>query len=352
MDINSQFSNTQSILREYGLDIDDDLLGMQLNESIDNSDNILSSLSQVLGQNAIPSKTQMHAGIMDITDELVKGHQVLVELDQSKLDGGLLSWLKDFFLDSTPDCAYIVAGIDINNPGEQQVVLLDPETGMEARRLSIDRFVYLWKDSSCSMLTTEVPTLRMQNFFEQHHFDMHLPTVGQLNYDHFNQIHQNFNELSEEQQEGVNRFNMLQEATQNQIDFYKGLAICIANPELGLQPLQNIINEHGGTMNIVKPPLEDKVFVNKVGDHDYTHTTSQLIAEAAADHSRSDDEGSIPEWKKEAMEKIAKREVDLKMDQEKYSHGDLSTFSPMMSIEIERQIRHLEDWKDELLNDL
>lgn len=189
------------VLRDFGINISEADLVRQAEEKGwynrgegTNPDDV----GNLLELNGVEVNRYERANIFSLTSELAKGNRVIIGVDSGEL------WEQGFFEEQEDqrgiqeaDHAVIVSGIDTTDPDHVKVVLTDPGSGDLAKEYPLEQFVDAWKDSNCSMIATVEPAPlafnpEMVNF---NYVQGHLPEIGNLSYEDFQQLSAPFLEL-------------------------------------------------------------------------------------------------------------------------------------------------------------
>ena len=149
------------------------------------------NVGNLLELHGVPIHRYEGATIFNLTSELARGHKVIVGVDAGELwNKGFLEKVKDQLGLSGANHALLVSGIDTSDPSHVQVVLTDPGSGDVAKAYPLEQFIDAWKDSNCFMVATKEPAPLEFNP-SMVNFDYvlgHLPAIGQLPFDTFQQI--------------------------------------------------------------------------------------------------------------------------------------------------------------------
>lgn len=165
-EILQQYSDTcaiksqQLILKDFNIDFTEDEL---VKFSVDNgwyngNGTRMEDVGRLLDAAHIPCRSKMDSNVFDLINELQQGHKIIVGVDSTELYESP-SWfekIKDFFMGGNPDHALIVAGIDVSDPQNPQVIVTDPGTGDEKKAYPLEHFMEAWADSKCFMCSTNV----------------------------------------------------------------------------------------------------------------------------------------------------------------------------------------------------
>lgn len=201
--IQQQYNDTcaiksqQLILNDFGVPVTEDQLvqqAEQFNIYAPGTGTQPQDVGKLLEINGVHCTQHENATVYDLTSALAQGQKVIIGVDSSELwDNGLFSGIKhqfqDYFNGEKADHALIVAGIDTTDPNHVQVILTDPGSGEEAARYPMDQFLDAWHDSGNFMVTTDTPAPLAYNP-EMVNFDYvqgHLPSIGQMPYEYFEQ---------------------------------------------------------------------------------------------------------------------------------------------------------------------
>lgn len=196
--IQQQYNDTcaiksqQLVLEDFGINLTEDQLVQIASENgwYDGNGTALEDVGKLLIQSDIPVTQMSDANIYTLVGELAQGHKVIVGVDSDELwNKGIMTTAKDLFVGETPNHALLVSGIDTTDPDNVQVVVTDPGSGEYCKSYPLSDFMDAWKDSHCFMVSTDIPAPLDYNP-EMIHFDYsegHLPVVGEMNYDQFDQ---------------------------------------------------------------------------------------------------------------------------------------------------------------------
>lgn len=115
---------------------------------------------------------------------------MIVGVDAEELwNKGFLEKIKDQLGFSGANHALLVSGIDTSDPSHVQVVLTDPGSGDVAKAYPLEQFIDAWKDSDCFMVATREPApLEFNPSMVNFDYALgHLPAIGKLPFDTFQQ---------------------------------------------------------------------------------------------------------------------------------------------------------------------
>ncbi|MBP1673658.1 MAG: hypothetical protein H6Q25_1473 [Bacteroidetes bacterium] len=182
----------QLVLNDFGIQISEDQLVQQaenLNIYHPGQGTSPEDVGKLLELNGVQCTQHENASIYDLTSALAKGEKVIIGVDSGELWNGETISTNDLLTGEKADHALIVAGIDTTDPNNVQVILTDPGTGQEGARYPMAQFLDAWHDSGNFMVTTDVPAPLAYNP-EMINFDYsqgHIPYIGQMPYDYFEQ---------------------------------------------------------------------------------------------------------------------------------------------------------------------
>lgn len=191
----------QIILNEFGIPCTEDQLVQYSIEHgwYDGNGTAPVDVGNLLEDAGIPCTRQADANVFNLISELSQGHKIIVGVDSAELwhnntlGEKIHNWFNDFFHGATPDHALIVAGIDTSDPNNIRVMVTDPGSGEHYRSYPLDQFMDAWADSSCYMVSTDIPVPEVSPGMENFNYDMgHIDDVAGMNYADF----QVFNDLS------------------------------------------------------------------------------------------------------------------------------------------------------------
>lgn len=178
------------ILRDFGVQVSEDSLRQEAFDKgwyTPGSGTSIDKVGNLLESHGVEVNRYENANIFTLTNELSKGHKVIIGVDSGELgDKGFVEGFEDMIGIQGADHALIVSGIDTSDPDNVKVVLTDPGTGDIAKEYSMDQFVDAWKDSNCFMVATEDPAPAWLP--EMVNFDYslgHIETIGNLPYETF-----------------------------------------------------------------------------------------------------------------------------------------------------------------------
>ena len=178
------------ILRDFGVQVSEDSLRQ---EALDRgwytpgSGTSVDKVGNLLELHGVEVSRYENANIFTLTDELAKGHKVIIGVDSGELaNKGIMESLSDMFGFEQADHALVVSGIDTSDPAHVKVVLTDPGNGDIAKEYPMDQFVDAWKDSNCFMVTTKEPAPAWLPEMKNFDYNLgHIESVGNLSYDDF-----------------------------------------------------------------------------------------------------------------------------------------------------------------------
>ena len=178
------------ILRDFGVQVSEDSLRQ---EALDRgwytpgSGTSVDKVGNLLELHGVEVSRYENANIFTLTDELAKGHKVIIGVDSGELaNKGIMESLSDMFGFEQADHALVVSGIDTSDPAHVKVVLTDPGNGDIAKEYPMDQFVDAWKDSNCFMVTTKEPAPAWLPEMKNFDYNLgHIESVGNLPYDEF-----------------------------------------------------------------------------------------------------------------------------------------------------------------------
>ena len=182
------------ILRDFGVQVSEDSLRQEAFDRgwyTPDGGTAADKVGNLLELHGVDVNRYDNANIFTLTDELAKGHKVIIGVDSGELwDKGIMESLSDNFGFQQADHALIVSGIDTKDPEHVKVVLTDPGSGDIAKEYPIEQFIDAWKDSNCFMVTTSEPAPvwapGMANFDYDHG---HINSIGNLSYDNFHSLY-------------------------------------------------------------------------------------------------------------------------------------------------------------------
>lgn len=178
------------ILRDFNVQVSEDSLRQ---EALDRgwytpgSGTSVDKVGNLLELHGVEVSRYENANIFTLTDELAKGHKVIIGVDSGELaNKGIMESLSDKFGFEQADHALVVSGIDTSDPAHVKVVLTDPGNGDIAKEYPMDQFVDAWKDSNCFMVTTKEPAPAWLPEMKNFDYNLgHIESVGNLPYDDF-----------------------------------------------------------------------------------------------------------------------------------------------------------------------
>lgn len=227
----------QIVLRDFGIDIPfEKLEELALSYGVYTDQGTYTyDIGKVLQIAGVDMHQVQGSTFLDLTNELAQGHRVIVSVDANELwytdsASKLKNWFNDVIGIQGGNHALIVAGVEVNpqNPNDVKVVLTDPGAGHLRVEYPLDQFMDAWKDSKCFMAATDYPApyqydpetgmevpsnFMVQQFVNdfissnsyqlnpdlinipadyQPAFTGHLDMVGNLDYDSFEKIYQDF----------------------------------------------------------------------------------------------------------------------------------------------------------------
>lgn len=158
----------------------------------------ITDVGNLLELHGLDVNRQYNANIFNLTNELARGHQVIVGVDANELWGdSVFESLKDSMGLEGANHALIVAGIDTSDPDNIEVILTDPGTGDVCRSYPMAEFMDAWQDSSCYMVSTATPPSQSMFLPEMRNFDYaagHLSHIGEMPYEAFESVSQAYGE--------------------------------------------------------------------------------------------------------------------------------------------------------------
>lgn len=196
--IQQQYNDTcaiksqQLVLEDFGIHLTEDQLVdiSSKNGWYDGNGTTLEDVGKLLAQNNIPITQMSDANVYTLVGELAQGHKVIVGVDSDELwNTGIMTTAKDLFIGETPNHALLVSGIETTDPDNVQVVVTDPGSGDYCKSYPLNDFMDAWKDSSCFMVSTDIPAPLEYNP-EMINFDYsegHLSSIGEIPYNQFEQ---------------------------------------------------------------------------------------------------------------------------------------------------------------------
>lgn len=157
----------QIILRDFGIDIPfQDLEKLALDYGVYSENGTsMYDVGKVLELAGVGMHQVEGSNMLDLTNELSKGHRVIVGVDadelwyNDKFADKVKNWFNDRFADQGGNHAVIVAGVDVNpnNPNDVKVILTDPGSGELRVEYPMEKFMDAWKDTNCFMAATDNP---------------------------------------------------------------------------------------------------------------------------------------------------------------------------------------------------
>lgn len=166
----------QLILNDFGIPCtEDELVQMALeNGWYTPGGTAPEDVGKLIEAAGIPCTQQYNANIFNLVNELSQGHKVIVGVDADELwhdetaAEKTQNWMTDFYEGNTPNHALIVAGVDTSDPNDIRVIVTDPGNGDLCKSYPLEQFMDAWSDSSCYMVSTDVPVPQtvpgMENF--------------------------------------------------------------------------------------------------------------------------------------------------------------------------------------------
>ena len=162
-DVLQQYDDTcaiksqQLILESYGIDVSEQELR---NEAIKYGwyapglGTPMESVGNLLENHGMEVHRYVNASVSDITNELSKGHQVIVGVDSGELwNAGIGETFEDLIFGEQADHALIVSGVVVDPfTAEQNILLTDPGTGDVCMEYPIEQFEDAWNDSNGFMI--------------------------------------------------------------------------------------------------------------------------------------------------------------------------------------------------------
>lgn len=151
------------------------------------------NLGNLLELHGVPVNRYTHGNMYNLTAELAQGHKVIISVDSHELweKNSILKDIRHALGLGHADHAVVVSGIDTSDPHDVHVIVSDPGTGEAAASYPIQQFIAAWKDSDFFMVATQEPPPAELHLPEMRHFDYesgHLDHIGDLPYDHFEQL--------------------------------------------------------------------------------------------------------------------------------------------------------------------
>lgn len=146
------------ILQQYGIDVPQEQLIEIAKENgwyAEGYGTPLDMVGKLLEYHGVEIHGSQGNNIFNLSNELAKGHQVIVGVDEFELvdPNDTRGW--DSLNGQTPNHALVVVGIDTSDPDNVMVIVTDPGTGNRQMAYPADQFMDAWKDSDCFMVTTE-----------------------------------------------------------------------------------------------------------------------------------------------------------------------------------------------------
>ena len=163
-DVLQQYDDTcaiksqQLILESYGIDVSEQDLR---NEAIKYGwyapglGTPMEDVGNLLENHGMEVHRYVNASVSDISNELSKGHQVIVGVDSGELwNAGIGETFEDLIFGEQADHALIVSGIVVDPfTAEQNILLTDPGTGDVCMEYSVGQFEEAWDDSGDYMVS-------------------------------------------------------------------------------------------------------------------------------------------------------------------------------------------------------
>lgn len=174
------------VLRDFGVNVSEDVLIEQaMNRGWYNpgGGTNMNDVGNLLELHGVEVNRYENGNIFTLTNELAKGHRVIIGVDS----GELWNPQKETGEDHKPDHALIVSGIDTSDPDNVKVIITDPGSGDVAKEYPMEQFIDAWKDSNFHMVSTTEPAPIAFNP-EMVNFDYalgHIPEIGNLSYGNF-----------------------------------------------------------------------------------------------------------------------------------------------------------------------
>lgn len=205
-EVKQEFSDTcaiksqQLILKDFGINVSElDLVQISAANGWYNGGTTPEDVGNLLELANIPITRQYNANVFNLVNELAQGHKVIVGLDSDELwhndsvSEKLKNLFDDFFSNEQGDHALIVAGIDISDPNNIQVIVTDPGSGEEGKPYPLDQFMDAWADANYYMVSTDIPVPEVVPGMQNFDYELgHIPSVAGMDYLDF----QIFNDLS------------------------------------------------------------------------------------------------------------------------------------------------------------
>ena len=272
------------ILRDFGVQVSEDSLRQEAFDRgwyTPDGGTAADKVGNLLELHGVDVNRYENANIFTLTDELAKGHKVIIGVDSGELwDKGIMESVSDKLGFQQPDHALIVSGIDTSDPDHVKVVITDPGTGDVAKAYPIEQFLDAWKDSNCFMVTTAQPAPawlpEMANFdYSQGHID----SIGNLSYDNFHSLYATDENLYS---------NDLLTSLDNPLDNFLQ---DVTGHDMYPMPQLDIADQDIYQVPSFDHPMQEQ---NPLADVDHPAPHEQTIAELIAQHTHPDPNELLP----------------------------------------------------------
>ena len=174
------------ILRDFGINMTQDQLIQEANDHgwySPGGGTSADDVGKLLELHGVGVTRYDHANVYNLVSDLSAGKRIIVGVDAGELwQPGMGEELRDLVVGESANHALIVAGVDTTDPNNVKVILTDPGTGHVAKEYPLTEFMDAWKDSGCTMISTNAPA--PASAFGMVNFDYssgHLP-IGNVPY--------------------------------------------------------------------------------------------------------------------------------------------------------------------------
>ena len=144
----------QIILRDYGYEITENDLCIIASENgwfVPENGVRMQDNGKLLGCFGVGYQHSQDNSIAGLKKELQLQHRIMVNVNRSKLVGGLL--------DKHDEACHALIVTDVDDVINNTVSVIDPANGDVNRQYPLLRFIHAWKDSDYYMLSTITPAL-------------------------------------------------------------------------------------------------------------------------------------------------------------------------------------------------
>lgn len=137
----------------------------------------LNNIGKLLESRGLSISREKNGNIFSLTDHISRGQKVIVGVKNSNDEFHTL----------------LVTGVNTKlcpPPDRVEVLIQDPETGIESQSVPMDEFIGSWSQADCVMISTNMPPPSSVFLEEMIEFDYeagHIESIGNLDYNTFNE---------------------------------------------------------------------------------------------------------------------------------------------------------------------